>query len=337
MKIPERMNFIETLKPGGPEVLKVNTGAVPQPGDDEVLIRVLAAGVNYPDVLQRMGIYPLPSGVTAVIGLDVAGEIAAVGRTVTAMKPGDRVCALTNGGGYAEYCVAPRLQCLPWPKGYDSIRSAALPETYFTVWANLFQLGRLKSGESVLVHGGAGGIGITAIQLAREFGCRVFVTEVSTEKCDACVKLGAEAAINYHDTDFAEALHGLVGDKGIDVVLDIVGAPNTRRNLGILAMDGRLVQVSVMQGSRIEIDLMHVMSHRLVITGSMMRPRTTAEKGLIAKELHNSVWPVLDAGRCGPVIHKVFPLAEAGEAHRLMESGMHIGKIVLKVADEKSP
>ncbi len=332
MKMPERMNFIETLKPGGPEVMRLGTGPVPQPGHDEVLIRVLAAGVNYPDVLQRMGVYPLPRGVSPVIGLDVAGEVAAVGRAVKSVNPGEMVCALTNGGGYAEYCVAPSPQCLPWPKGYDAIRAAALPETYFTVWANLFQIGRLTGGESVLVHGGAGGIGITAIQLAREFGCRVFVTEGSREKCDACVKLGAEAAINYCETDFAEALRGLVGDRGVDLVLDIVGAPNTQRNLGCLAMGVRLVQISVMQGSMVEIDLMHVMSHRLVITGSMMRPRTTAEKGRIASELHESVWPVLDAGRCGPVIHKVFPLAEAGEAHRLMESGMHIGKIVLKVA-----
>ncbi|MGD0275714.1 MAG: NAD(P)H-quinone oxidoreductase [Syntrophales bacterium] len=333
MKIPEQMNFIETLKPGGPEVMKLNTGAVPQPRDDEVLIRVLAAGVNYPDVLQRMGVYPLPPGVSPMIGLDVAGEIVAIGRTVKSVKPGEMVCALTNGGGYAEYCVAPSPQCLPWPKNYNAIQAAALPETYFTVLANLFQIGRLTRGESVLVHGGAGGIGITAIQLSCEFGGRVFVTEGSKEKCDACVKLGAEAAINYRETDFKEALQGLIGDRGIDVVLDIVGSPNTQRNLDCLAMEGRLVQISVMQGSRVEIDLMQVMSRRLVITGSMMRPRTTAEKGRIASELHKSVWPVLDAGRCGPVIHKVFPLAEAGEAHRLMESSIHIGKIVLKVAD----
>lgn len=333
MKIPEQMNFIETLKPGGPEVMKLTTGNVPQPRDDEVLIRVLAASVNYPDILQRMGVYPLPPGVNPVIGLDVAGEIVAMGRAVKSVKSGEMVCALTNGGGYAEYCVAPSPQCMPWPKNYNAIQAAALPETYFTVWANLFQIGRLTKGESVLVHGGAGGIGITAIQLSREFGCRVFVTEGSKEKCDACVKLGAEAAINYREKDFMEALQELVGDKGIDVVLDIIGSPNTQRNLGCLAMDGRLVQISVMQGSKVEIDLMQVMSHRLVITGSMMRPRTTAEKGQIASELYKSVWPVLDEGRCGQVIHKVLPLAKAGEAHRLMETSMHIGKIMLKVAD----
>lgn len=333
MTVPEQMNFIETLKQGGPEVMRLNTGSVPQPMDDEVLIRVMAASVNYPDVLQRMGIYPLPHGVSPVIGLDVAGEVVATGRAVKSVNSGEMVCALTNGGGYAEYCVVPAQQCLPWPEGYDAIRAAALPETYFTVWSNLFGIGRLNKGESVLVHGGAGGIGITAIQLAHEFGCRVFVTEGSREKCDACVKLGAEAAINYHETDFAEALREFIGDRGVDVVLDIVGTPNTQRNLDCLAMDGRLVQISVMQGSRIEIDLMQVMSHRLVITGSMMRPRTTAEKGRIAGELYESVWPVLNAGRCGPVIHKVFPLAEADKAHRLMESGIHIGKIVLRVVD----
>jgi NADPH:quinone reductase len=333
MKIPEQMNFIKTLKPGGPEVMQINTGVVPQPTDDEVLIRVLAAGVNFPDVLQRKGLYPLPPGVSPVIGLDVAGEVVAVGRAVNSVKPGEKVCALTNGGGYAEYCVAPSPQCLSWPKGYDAVQAAALPETYFTVWANLFQIGRLKKGESVLIHGGAGGIGITAMQLAHEFGGRVFVTEGSTEKCNACLKLGAEAAFNYRETDFAEALKVLVGDSGVDVVLDIVGTPYTQRNLDCLAMDGRLVQVSVAQGSRVEIDLLQVMFRRLVISGSIMRSRTTAEKGQIASEVYESVWPILGAGRCGPVIHKVFPLIEASEAHRLMESGMHIGKIVLKVAD----
>jgi NADPH2:quinone reductase len=333
MKLPDRMKYIETIKPGDPDVLHLVTGPVPQPEDDEVLIRVLAAGVNYPDVLQRMGIYPLPSGVSPVIGLDVAGEVAAAGRAVKTWKQGDRVCALTNGGGYAEYCTAPAAQCLPWPQAYDSIRAAALPETYFTVWANLFQIGRLSRGESALVHGGAGGIGITAIQLAHEFGCRVYVTEGSREKCDACLKLGADAAINYRESDFVEQIRELTRGRGVNVILDIAGAPNTMRNLNSLAMDGRLVQLAVMQGARAEIDLMHVMSRRLVITGSMMRPRTTAEKGLIAGELQKTVWPVLDAGRCGPVVHRVFPLAEASAAHRMIESGTHIGKIVLKVAE----
>ncbi|MGO9214176.1 MAG: NAD(P)H-quinone oxidoreductase [Syntrophales bacterium] len=334
MKIPKRMNYIETHKPGGPEVMQIETGIIPQPKDNEVLIRVMAAGVNFPDVLQRRGLYPLPPGVNPVLGLDVAGEVVAVGQAVDSVKTGEMVCALTNGGGYAEYCVVPSSQCLPWPKGYDAIQAAALPESYFTVWANLFQLGKFTRGESLLVHGGAGGIGITAMKLAHEFGGLVYVTEGSKEKCDACLKLGAAAAFNFREIDFAEALKAIVGDRGVDVVLDIAGTPNTQRNLGCLAMDGRLIQVSVNQGSRVEIDLMLVMSHRLVITGSMMRPRTTAEKGRIASELNKFVWPALDAGRCSPVIHKVFSLAEADEAHRLMESSMHIGKIVLKVADQ---
>jgi NADPH:quinone reductase len=333
MKLPNQMKYLEAQKPGGPDELHMNTGPIPQPKADEVLIRVLAAGVNYPDVLQRMGIYPPPPDASPILGLEVAGEIAAVGRSVKELKPGDRVCALTNGGGYAEYCTAPELQCLSWPEGYDAIRAAALPETYFTVWANIFQLGRLGKGESVLVHGGAGGIGITAIQLVHEFGCRVYVTEGSQEKCDACVKLGADAAVNFRETDFVERIQEYTGGRGVNVVLDIVGAPNTVRNLSCLAMDGRLVQLAVMQGSKVEIDLMHVMSRRLIITGSMMRPRTTSEKGQIARDLYNTVWPVLDTGRCGPVIHQVFPLAEAAEAHRIIESSTHIGKLVLKVAD----
>lgn len=333
MRIPKQMNFIETLRPGGPEVMKPNVMDVPKPKDDEVLLRVLAAGVNFPDVLQRMGLYPLPPGVNPVIGLDVAGEVVAKGKSVNSISIGDKICALTNGGGYAEYCVAPSSQCLSWPRGYDAIKAAALPETYFTVWANLFQIGRFKKGESIIVHGGGGGIGITAIQLAKEFGGRVFVTEGSREKCEACLKLGAEAAFNFRETDFAEEIKKIVGDKGVDVILDIVGTPNTQRNLDCLAMDGRLIQVSVAQGSRVEIDLMQLMRRRISISGSMMRSRTTVEKGRIAAELRESVWPILNAGRCSPVIHKVFPLAEVSEAHRLMESSLHIGKIMLKVAE----
>lgn len=333
MRIPKQMNFIETLRPGGPEVMKPNVMDVPKPKDDEVLLRVLAAGVNFPDVLQRMGLYPLPPGVNPVIGLDVAGEVVAKGKSVNSISIGDKICALTNGGGYAEYCVAPSSQCLSWPRGYDAIKAAALPETYFTVWANLFQIGRFKKGESIIVHGGGGGIGITAIQLAKEFGGRVFVTEGSPEKCEACLKLGAEAAFNFRETDFAEEIKKIVGDKGVDVILDIVGTPNTQRNLDCLAMDGRLIQVSVAQGSRVEIDLMQLMRRRISISGSMMRSRTMVEKGRIAAELRESVWPILNAGRCSPVIHKVFPLAEVSEAHRLMESSLHIGKIMLKVAE----
>jgi NADPH2:quinone reductase len=314
--------------------MRLVSGPVPQPKTDEVLIRVLAAGVNRPDVLQRKGLYPPPPEATPVLGLEVAGEVVAVGHTVAEIMPGDLVCALTNGGGYAEYCTVPELQCLPWPEEYDAVRAAALPETYFTVWANLFQIGRLAAGESVLVHGGTSGIGVTAIQLALEFGCRVFTTAGSQEKCEACLKLGVSAAVNYRKTDFEEEIRDLTDGQGVNVVLDIVGAPYTARNLRCLTLDGRLIQIAVMHGSKVDdFDLMPVMMRRLTITGSSMRPRTTAEKGLIAKELREKVWPLLNAGRCGPLIYKVFPLVGAPAAHRVMESSAHIGKIVFKVAD----
>jgi NADPH2:quinone reductase len=333
MNVPDRMSYIEAVGAGGPEVLRLSVGPVPQPKADEVLIRVLAAGVNRPDVMQRKGAYPPPPNASPILGLEVAGEVINVGQAVTAFKPGDWVCALTNGGGYAEYCIAPAPQCLRWPAGYDAIKAAALPETYFTVWANLFQMGRLARGESVLVHGGTSGIGVTAIQLAREFGSRVYATAGSPAKCDACLQLGAAAAINYREADFAAQIRELTGGQGVNVVLDIVGAPYTMRNLGCLALDGRLVQIAVMHGATVEgFDLRAVMTRRLTIVGSTMRPRTTAEKGLIATALRETVWPVLDAGRCGPVIHQVFPLSEAAAAHRLMESSTHIGKIVLNVA-----
>ena len=328
------MSYIEARGAGEPNVLHLVTGPVPQPQSNEVLIRVLAAGVNRPDVLQRKGLYPPPPNATPILGLEVAGEVVAVGRAVKEFKPGEMVCALTNGGGYAEYCLAPALQCLFWPEYYNAIQAAALPETYFTVWANLFEIGRLVPGESLLVHGGTSGIGVTAIQLAREYGCRIYATAGSQKKCTACLKLGAAAAINYRQDDFAERIREFTDSQGVSVVLDIVGAPYTMRNLSCLAMDGRLIQIAVMQGSKVEnFDLMSIMMRRLTITGSTMRLRTTPEKGLIAKALREKIWPVLDAGRCGPVIHQVFPLAEAASAHRLMESSTHIGKIMLKVAD----
>ncbi|MFB3818545.1 MAG: NAD(P)H-quinone oxidoreductase [Candidatus Methylomirabilales bacterium] len=333
MNRPDRMRYIQATEAGGPEVLRLATGPVPQPGPDEVLIRVLAAGVNRPDLLQREGAYPPPPSASPILGLEVAGDVAAVGGAVTALRPGDRVCALTNGGGYAEYCTVPAPQCLPWPAGYDAIKAAALPETYFTVWANLFQMGRLTRGESVLVHGGTSGIGVTAIQLAREFGARVYATAGSREKCEACERLGAAAAINYREADFVERIQHLTGGQGVNVVLDIVGAPYTARNLACLAMDGRLVQVGTLQGAKVEaFDLTAVQRRRASLMGSTMRPRTSLEKGRIAEALRDTVWPVLAAGRCAPVIHQVFPLAEAAAAHRLMESGTHIGKIVLTVA-----
>jgi NADPH:quinone reductase len=334
MNLPSSMIYVAAQGAGGPEVLKPATSPLPVPKPDEVLIRVQAAGVNRPDVLQRAGNYPPPLGASPIIGLEVAGEVAATGADVATWKPGDKVCALANGGGYAEYCAVPAPQCLPWPRGYDAIPAAALPETYFTVWANLFQAGRLRRGEAVLVHGGTSGIGVTALQLAHEFGATSYATAGLDEKCAACRRFGAAAAINYRTQDFAEEIKRLTDGRGVDVVLDMVGAPYMTRNIRCLAMDGRLVIIAFLQGSKVDgFDFMPVMRKRLVITGSTMRPRSTAEKGAIAAELRDKVWPVLDQGRCAPVIHATFPLAQAADAHRLMESGTHIGKIVLRVAD----
>ncbi len=330
MTLPSTMRYIDVAQPGGPEAMSVATGPVPQPRAHEVLVRVHAAGVNRPDVAQRQGKYPPPPDASPVLGLEVAGEIVAVGEGVGAYSVGERICGLANGGGYAEYCVVPFTQCLPWPTGYDAVRAAAVPETFFTVWANLFDIGRLAPGESVLIHGGSSGIGTTAIQLAHEFGARVYVTAGSVEKCDACVKLGADAAINYKEADFAESIKAFTNGAGVDVVLDMIGGPYAPRNLRSLKLDGRLVLIAFLGGSKVEqLDLLSVVVKRLTVTGSTMRPRTAAQKGAITESLRSKVWPVLAAGRCGPVIHGVFPLAQAAEAHRLMESSTHIGKIVL--------
>jgi putative PIG3 family NAD(P)H quinone oxidoreductase len=332
MPVPQTMTYVQANGAGEPEVLGLATGKVPTPKPDEVLIRVQSAGVNRPDVAQRQGSYPPPPGASPILGLEVAGEVVATGDQVTTLSIGDRVCALTNGGGYAEFCTAPAPQCLPWPKAYDAVRAGALPETSFTVWANLFQVGRLTKGETALVHGGTGGIGVTAIQFAHEFGARIFATAGSDEKCASCVKLGADAAINYRTQDFAAELKTLTDGRGVNVILDMVGAPYMTRNIRSLAMDGRLVMIAFLQGSKVQdFDFMQVMLRRLTITGSTMRPRSTAQKGAIAAELREKVWPVLDAGRCQPVIHATFPLAQAAEAHRLMESSTHIGKIMLTV------
>ena len=332
MTLPAQMTFITMDAPGGPAVLKPAMGPLPAPKADEILIRVLAAGVNRPDVAQRTGNYPPPPGASPIIGLEVAGEVAAVGAEVTGWAAGDKVCALTNGGGYAEYCVAPGAQCLPWPAGYDAIRAGALPETFFTVWANLFQGGRLASGETALIHGGSSGIGTTAIQLAKAFGAKVFVTVGSNEKAAACVKLGADAAINYRTQDFQVEVKTLTEGRGVDVILDMVGAPYAEKNIRSLAMDGRLVFIAFLEGSRTEkLDLLNIMTRRLTLTGSTMRPRTTAQKAAIADDLRAQVWPLLNQGKCAPVIHQVFSLAEAAAAHALMESSAHIGKIMLRV------
>jgi NADPH2:quinone reductase len=333
--MPDTMTYIAHGDGGPPEVLVPMTGPRPAPAADEVVIRVEAVGVNRPDVAQRQGKYPPPPGASPIIGLECAGEVVAVGAEVTAYRPGDKVCALTNGGAYAEYCTAPAAQTLPWPRGYDAIRAAALPETYFTVWANLFGTahaagGRLAAGETVLIHGGTSGIGVTAIQLAKEFGATVLATAGSEAKCEAMRGFGADAAINYRDQDFVEEVKRATGGKLCDVVLDMVGAPYFARNLRCLKMDGRLVLIAFLGGETAEaVDLRPIMVRRLTVTGSTMRPRSTAQKGEIAEALRTKVWPVLEAGRCAPHIHATFPLAEAAKAHALMESSAHVGKIML--------
>lgn len=330
MPIPDTMRHVACEGHGGPEVMRIVTGPVPQPGPGETLIEVHAAGVNRPDIQQRRGAYPPPPGASPILGLEAAGTVAALGEGVEGWTLGDPVSALCNGGGYAEYVAVPAPQCLPPPEGYDHLRAAALPETYFTVWANLFQAGRLAKGESVLIHGGSSGIGTTAIQLAREFGARVFATAGNVDKCTACLRLGAEAAIDYNAQDFVEEVKRLTDGRGVDVVLDMVGGDYIARNLRCLALDGRLVQIAFLQGSKArEVDFLPVMTKRLTITGSTMRPRTTEQKGAIAAELAERVWPVLSAGRCGPVIYGTYALEDVAEAHRLMESSAHIGKIML--------
>jgi len=334
MTVPATMTYVATDGAGAPEVMRLATGPVPVPKPDEVLIRVQAAGVNRPDVAQRQGAYPPPPNASPILGLEVAGQVVALGAEVRALRIGDRVCALTNGGAYAEYCVAPEPQCLPWPAGYDALRAAALPENFFTVWANVFGHGRLAAGERLLVHGGSSGIGVTAIQLAHALGATVYATAGSDEKVAACVTLGAVAAINYRTEDFYEAIKRLTDGRGVDVVLDMVGAPYFTRNLRCLGIDGRLVQIAFLQGATVEkFDLTPVMVRRLSITGSTMRPRTTAQKGEIAAALRRTAWPLLAAGRCAPVIHAVFPLADVAKAHALMESSAHIGKIMLRVVE----
>jgi putative PIG3 family NAD(P)H quinone oxidoreductase len=324
------MLCIEITAPGPPEVLAPVERPDPVPGEGEVLVRVAAAGVNRPDVMQRRGAYPPPPGASDIPGLEIAGTIEAVGSGVTEWRSGDRVCALVAGGGYATLCVAPAPQCLPIPDSVDLTAAAAIPETFFTVWSNVFERGRLRAGEDALFHGGSSGIGTTAIQLASARGARVFVTAGSDEKCRACEALGAWRAINYRRSDFVDIVRDETDGRGVDLILDIVGGTYTMRNLAALAMDGRLVQIGLMGGeSMAAIDLRRVLGRRLTITGSTLRPRTVAEKGQIAAALRRDVWPLVDRGVVRPVIFRTFPLAEAAAAHRLMESNEHIGKIVL--------
>jgi NADPH2:quinone reductase len=327
----ETMRYIDVVEPGAPSGMRIDEMPVPQPKPDEILIRVQAAGINRPDIQQRKGLYPPPQGASPVLGLEAAGIVSGIGSDVRGWSVGDKVTALCNGGAYAAYVTAPATQCLPWPDGFDAIQAAALPETFFTVWANVFDIGRLAAGESLLVHGGTSGIGIAAIQMAVARGSKVFATAGSAEKCAAIEKLGA-TGINYKETDFYETIATATNKAGVDVVLDMVGAPYTARNLRCLARDGRLVQVAFMQGSKIEaLDLMPVMLKRLTITGSTMRPRTAAEKGVIAQALLREIWPLLAAKQITPLIDRVFPFDEVVAAHELMESSAHIGKIMLSL------
>jgi putative PIG3 family NAD(P)H quinone oxidoreductase len=320
---------VEITAPGGPEVLEAVERPDPVPGPGDVLIRVAAAGINRPDVLQRRGAYAPPPGASDIPGLEVSGTIAALGTGVEGWRVGDAVCALVSGGGYATMCVAPAPQCLRVPAGLDLAAAAAIPETFFTVWTNVFDRGRLQAGETVLFHGGTSGIGTTGIQLAAARGAIVFATAGSDEKVRACEALGARHAINYRTQDFVEVVRDVTGGKGVDLILDIMGGSYVNRNLAALALEGRLVQIGLMGGEKAEIDLRRVLGRRLNITGSLLRPRSVEEKGAIAAALTREVWPLLDAGTVKPIVHATFPLADAAAAHRLMESSDHIGKIVL--------
>ncbi len=330
--LPTEMTAIGISTPGGPEVLKAVKLPLPQPAHDEVLIKVAAAGVNRPDVMQRLGGYPPPPGAPETPGLEVAGDVVALGSGVTDLQVGDRVCALVAGGGYAEYCVAPTPQCLSVPPGYSMLEAAALPETFFTVWTNVFQRGRLQGGERVLIHGGSSGIGTTAIQLANAFGARVFATVGNDEKRAICEELGAERAINYKDEDYVAITQELTNGEGVDLILDMVGGDYIMRNLEALAIEGRLVQIAFLHGPKSDdFSLLPVMQKRLTISGSTLRPRSIEEKAQIAEELKHDVWPLLANGSVKPIIDSTFPLNDAAGAHARMESSQHIGKIMLEV------
>jgi len=331
MNLPAKMRAVEITKPGGPEVLKVAERPVPQPKPHEILVKVAAAGVNRPDVLQRMGLYAVPPDASDLPGLEIAGTVAAVGANAKMWEVGDQVCALVHGGGYAEYCVVPEVQALPVPKGLSLTEAGSLPETFFTVYSNVFDRGGLKAGESFLVQGGSSGIGVTAIQMASAMGARVFTTAGTDEKCAACVKFGAEKAFNYKTGDWAEELKVATGGKGVNVILDMAGGDFVPKELKSLADEGRLVMIAFLRGMKTEIDLSVIMSKRLQVTGSTLRPRPIEFKGQVAKSLRERIWPLIDAGKIKPVIYRTFPLPEASEAHKLMETSQHIGKIVLTV------
>jgi len=325
------MIAIEITQPGGPDVLVPVERPRPAIASGEVLIKVAAAGVNRPDIFQRRGRYPPPPGASDIPGLEVSGVVEVVAPDVKAFHAGDAVCALVAGGGYAEFCAAPAAQCLPAPRALDLVAAAAIPETFFTVWTNVFERGRLRAGESLLVHGGSSGIGTTAIQLARARGARVFATAGSAEKCAACQRLGAERAVDYRHEDFAAVVRELTGGRGVDVVLDMVGGEYFARNIEALAIEGRLVEIATLHGVKAELNIQTLMQRRLTVTGSTLRARSVAEKGAIARAVHDEVWPLVEAGTVKPIVHATFPLRDAAEAHRVMESSTHIGKLVLVV------
>jgi putative PIG3 family NAD(P)H quinone oxidoreductase len=327
--LPNDMLAIEIAGPGGPEVLRPRRRPLPRPRAGELLIEVAAAGLNRPDILQRQGLYPAPPGVSDVPGLEVAGRVVALGPATGGWAVGQEVCALIAGGGYAEFCAAPAAQCLPVPKGLSLVEAAAIPETTFTVWTNLFERAALKAGERLLVHGGSGGIGTAAIQLARAFGVRVFATAGGAEKCAYCRSLGAERAIDYRAEDFVAVTRAATGGEGVDVILDMVGGDYLARNLSALREDGRLVMIAFLHGAKVEIDLMRLMLKRLTLTGSTLRACSIEQKGRIARAVFSNIWPLFEAGRIRPVVDRTLPLERAQEAHRVMEAGQHKGKIVL--------
>ena len=325
------MRAIAITEAGGPEVLKETAVSVPVPGQSEVLVKVRAAGINRPDVLQRLGMYPVPADASPLPGLEIAGEVAVIGEGAERWKVGDKIMALTHGGGYAEYCCVHESHCLPAPASLTMVEAAAIPETFFTVWYNVFMRAKLKDGESILIHGGSSGIGTTAIQLAKAHGAVVITTAGSEEKCDFCKSLGADHAINYKDSDWEALVVALTGGRGVDVVLDMVAGPYMQKNINVLGRDGRYVIIAFLQGPSAELNMRAVLGKRLTITGSTLRPQTIAEKAAIAADLEGKVLPLLESGTVRPIIHSTFPLAEAGRAHALMESSEHMGKIVLEV------
>lgn len=327
--LPQTMTAVSITTPGGPDVLQPVSMPVPQPNSGQVLVKVAAAGVNRPDVQQRMGAYPPPKDASPLPGLEIAGEVVAVGPEVTRWRVGDKLCALTNGGGYAEYCLAEETAALPIPAGLDMIRAGAVPETYFTVWHNVFERGRLAAGEWFLVHGGSSGIGTTAIQLAKAFGAKVLATAGSEEKCEAMRKLGCDRAINYKTEDFVAVAKEATGGAGINLILDMVGGDYTDRNLVAAAEDGRIVQIATLGGAEVKLNIGRIMVKRLTLTGSTLRPRTRAVKAGMARALEEKVWPLFAQGKLQVVMDSTFPLAKAAEAHRRLETSQHVGKIVL--------